>query len=135
MQPAATQPAALPVCARVRSLEKPETLASGQVLGAMCHLLALVLARVPNAVLRAKFGAGSALLCGIVEAKQVGWGGLGGRGDGVAVGRVQGRPGQPGRMRLWRSTLIASCTQRAATPRLDASPACPPEPNRRMALW
>lgn len=30
-----------------------------------------VLARVPNAILRAKFGAGSALLCGVVEAKQV----------------------------------------------------------------
>ena len=52
------------------SLEKPETLGSGQVLGAMLHLLSLTLARVPNAVLRAKFGAGSALLCGILEAKQ-----------------------------------------------------------------
>ncbi len=30
-----------------------------------------VLARVPNAILRAKFGAGSTLLCGVVEAKQV----------------------------------------------------------------
>ena len=30
-----------------------------------------VLARVPNAILRAKFGAGSTLLCSVVEAKQV----------------------------------------------------------------
>lgn len=30
-----------------------------------------VLARVPNAILRAKFGAGSALLCSVVDAKQV----------------------------------------------------------------
>lgn len=106
-----------------RSLEKPETLASSEVLAAMCHLLSLVrrrkragtlhllpvvsagcmqvacfvcthlnrravavhvamlrvhasrplqvLARVPNAILRAKFGAGSALLCSVVDAKQV----------------------------------------------------------------
>lgn len=54
------------------SLEKPETLASGEVLAAMLHLLSLVLARVPNAILRSKFGAGSALLCSILEAKQVG---------------------------------------------------------------
>ncbi|PRW60392.1 ARM repeat superfamily [Chlorella sorokiniana] len=56
--------------ALMASLEKPETLASSEVLAAMCHLLSLVLARVPNAILRAKFGAGSALLCGVVEAKQ-----------------------------------------------------------------
>ncbi|PSC74246.1 ARM repeat superfamily [Micractinium conductrix] len=56
--------------ALMASLEKPETLASGEVLAAMLHLLSLVLARVPNAILRSKFGAGSALLCSILEAKQ-----------------------------------------------------------------
>ena len=56
---------------RCCSLEKPETLASGEVLAAMCHLLSLVLGRVPNQILRAKFAAGSQVLCGILEAKQV----------------------------------------------------------------
>ena len=61
-----------PVCPPLpRSLENPETLGSGEVLAAMCHLLSLVLQRVPNAILRAKFAAGSAVLCGILEAKQV----------------------------------------------------------------
>ena len=41
-------------------MEKPETAASSEVLAAMCHLLSIVLGRVPNAILRAKFGAGSA---------------------------------------------------------------------------
>jgi hypothetical protein len=54
------------------SLEKPETLASGEVLAAMCHLLSLVLSRVPNQILRAKFAASSQVLCSILEAKQVG---------------------------------------------------------------
>ncbi|EFN50547.1 hypothetical protein CHLNCDRAFT_137227, partial [Chlorella variabilis] len=56
--------------ALMASLEKPETLASGEVLAAMCHLLSLVLGRVPNQILRAKFAAGSQVLCGILEAKQ-----------------------------------------------------------------
>ena len=59
------------------SLEKPETLASSEVLAAMCHLLSLVLGRVPNSILRSKFAAGSQVVCNIVEAKQVG-GWLGG---------------------------------------------------------
>ncbi|KAL4855011.1 RRP12-like protein [Chlorella vulgaris] len=56
--------------ALMASLEKPETMASSEVLAAMCHLLSLVLGRVPNQVLRSKFSAGSQVLCGILEAKQ-----------------------------------------------------------------
>ena len=67
-----------------------------------------VLARVPNAILRSKFGAGAALLCGVVEAKQV-------RGPGAAVSadRPAGVAAAPrGCMPRFR----CACRQRAVAP-------------------
>lgn len=81
-----------PPCANLppacRSLEKPESLASGEVLAAMCHLLSIVLGRVPNQVLRAKFAAGSQVLCAIMDAKQVG-GAVEGGGQGGSCEQQQ----------------------------------------------
>ena len=78
----------------MRSLEKTAgPAASSEVLAAMCHLLSLVLGRVPNSVLRAKFGAGAALLRGVMEAKRVRRAGrgvpveMGSEGDGCCSGR------------------------------------------------
>lgn len=86
-------------------MEKPETAASSEVLAAMCHLLSIVLGRVPNAILRAKFGAGSAVLCGIVESKQVG--GAGGQQP------CAGRAGRAGRQQtcagLASTQAVAMC--------------------------
>lgn len=50
-------------------MEKPETLASNEVLAAMCTLLSLVLPRLPNAVLAGKAGQCGSVLAAVVEAK------------------------------------------------------------------
>ncbi|GAB4822579.1 hypothetical protein N2152v2_009625 [Parachlorella kessleri] len=55
--------------ALMSSLEKQETLQNSEVTAAMCHLLSLVLGRVPNAVLRAKLAPSAQLLAAVVEAK------------------------------------------------------------------
>eukprot|EP00887_Chlorella_sp_A99_P003957 scaffold11.g3957.t1 len=65
----APSPTAL-FAALMASLEKPESLASNAMLAAMCTLLALVLPRLPTAVLRSKFGQSATALAAVAEAKQ-----------------------------------------------------------------
>lgn len=53
--------------ATMSALEQPETIKSPQVTLAACTLLSTILARVPNAVLRAKFNGCVKVISGIVE--------------------------------------------------------------------